>query len=254
MHYFHSFWKPILEIGAVWAIFYFLLLFIKGTRAVQVLKGLIVLFIAFFIAQIFQLNIINWLLTKIFAISIIAFLIIFQPELRRWLAHLGQNRWFRFLARKEKILDDIVKAVGLLSYKKIGALIIIERESGLRNYIEKGIFIDANLTTELLLAIFNHYSPLHDGGVIIHEGRIASSRCFFPLSENPNLKKSLGTRHRAAVGLSEESDALSIVVSEETGNISLAVDGNLNSNLNLQELKKVLKDLYTSKDNGILRQ
>lgn len=233
-----------LEIGVVWAIVYFLLLFIKGTRAIQVLKGLIILFIAFFIAQIFQLNIINWLLTKIFAISIIALLIIFQPELRRGLAHLGQNRWFRFLVKEEKTLEEITKAVNLLSHKKIGALIIIERESGLKNYIEEGISVDANLSKELLLSIFNPRSPLHDGGVIVQEGRIAASRCFFPLSENPNLRKNLGTRHRAAIGLSEESDALCIVVSEETGEVSLAVDGDLRVNLDIGTLKKILDDLY----------
>lgn len=237
-------WKPIVEIGAVWVVVYFLLLFIKGTRAIQVLKGLTILFIAFFIAQIFQLNIINWLLTKIFAISIIALLIIFQPELRRGLAHLGQSKWFHFLVKEKKALEEITKAVNLLSHKKTGALIIIERESGLKNYIEEGISIDANLSKELLLSIFNSYSPLHDGGVIIQGGRIVASRCFFPLSENPNLHRSLGTRHRAAIGLSEESDALCIVVSEETGEISLSADGILNPNLDIRSLKNMLKDLY----------
>lgn len=235
-------WKPILEIGVVWAIIYFLLLFIKGTRAVQVLKGLIILFIAFFIAQIFQLNIISWLLTKIFAISIIALLIIFQPELRRGLAHLGQNRWLRFLAREEKILEEIIRAIGLLSRRKIGGLIIIARETGLKNYIKSGIPLDADLSKELILAIFNPHSPLHDGGIIIREERISAARCFFPLSENPHLSKNLGTRHRAAIGLSEESDALCIVVSEETGGVSLAVDGDLRANLDIGELEKILDE------------
>ncbi|RKY39880.1 MAG: TIGR00159 family protein [Candidatus Omnitrophota bacterium] len=245
MHYLLSWWKPILEITAVWIVIYFVLLFIKGTRAVQVLKGLIVLFIAFFIAQVLQLNIINWLLTKIFAISVIAFLIIFQPELRRGLAHLGQNRWFRFLAREEKVLEEIVKAVSILARRRIGALIVIARETGLKNYIENGICLDANLSKELILAVFNPHSPLHDGGLIVQEERIASCRCFFPLSENPYLGKNLGTRHRAAVGLSEESDAICIVVSEERGEISLAVDGDLKSNLDTQELTQRLKALYT---------
>ncbi len=244
MYYLSTFWKPILEIGVVWAVVYFLLLFIKGTRAIQVLKGLVILFITFFAAQIFQLNIINWLLTKIFAISIIALLIIFQPELRRGLAHLGRNRWLRFLAREEKTLEEIIKAINLLSQQKIGALIIIAKETGLRNYIEAGISLDADLSKELILSIFNPRSPLHDGGIIVHEGRIASCRCFFPLTDRPRLSKNLGTRHRAAIGLSEESDAICIVVSEETGEISLAIDGKLSSNLENEKLKKNLSNLY----------
>ncbi|MCK4860209.1 MAG: diadenylate cyclase CdaA [Candidatus Omnitrophica bacterium] len=244
MYYLSTFWKPILEIGVVWAVVYFLLLFIKGTRAIQVLKGLVILFITFFAAQIFQLNIINWLLTKIFAISIIALLIIFQPELRRGLAHLGRNRWLRFLAREEKTLEEIIKAINLLSQQKIGALIIIAKETGLRNYIEAGISLDADLSKELILSIFNPRSPLHDGGIIVHEGRIASCRCFFPLTDKPRLSKNLGTRHRAAIGLSEESDAICIVVSEETGEISLAIDGKLSSNLENEKLKKNLSNLY----------
>jgi len=247
MHYLFSLWKPILEIAVVWAIIYFLLLFIKGTRAVQVLKGLIILFTVFFITQIFQLNIINWLLTKIFAISVIALLIIFQPELRRGLAHLGQNRWLRFLARQKKTLEEVIKAIALLSRRKVGGLIIIARETGLKNYIESGIPLDADLSKELILAIFNPHSPLHDGGIIIREERISACRCFFPLTENPHLSKNLGTRHRAAIGLSEESDALCIVISEETGEISLAVDGNLRANLDIEELGKILDDLYIKK-------
>ena len=158
MHYLFSLWKPILEIAVVWAIIYFLLLFIKGTRAVQVLKGLIILFTVFFITQIFQLNIINWLLTKIFAISVIALLIIFQPELRRGLAHLGQNRWLRFLARQKKTLEEVIKAIALLSRRKVGGLIIIARETGLKNYIESGIPLDADLSKELIQKLMNGLS------------------------------------------------------------------------------------------------
>ncbi|MEA3328620.1 MAG: diadenylate cyclase CdaA [Candidatus Omnitrophota bacterium] len=240
-------WKPLLEIAIIWFVFYWILVSIKGTRAIQVLKGLVILFIAFFIAQIFHLTSINWLLTKIFAISIIALLIIFQPELRRGLAHLGRNRFFAIFSRGEETVNEIVKACTYLSKRKIGALIAIEKDIGLKVYIESGVAMDAKVTSELIQTIFMPNTPLHDGGVVIKEERLAASGCLFPLTQNPSIGKTVGTRHRAALGLTEETDAACVVISEETGAISVAIGGKLTRDLEPQTLRKVLRNLYISR-------
>ncbi len=240
-------WKPLLEILIIWFVFYMLLAFIKGTRAVQVLKGLVILFVAFFIAQRLELTTINWVLTKLFAISVVAFLIIFQPELRRGLARIGKGRLFGVLLKEEELVDEISKACEWLAKRKIGAIIALEREIGLRIYIEGGIPLDSKVTSELIQAIFTPGAPLHDGGIIIQHERVASAGCLFPLTENPSISKTVGTRHRAAIGLSEETDAVCIVVSEENGSISVAVGGNLMRGLELQKLREVLIDLYLPK-------
>jgi len=237
-------WKPLLEIVIIWFVFYMLFLFIRGTRAVQVLKGLLILFIAFFIAQRLQLTTINWVLTKLFAISVVAFLIIFQPELRRGLARIGRGRLSGLFLKEEETIDEIVKACGWLAKRKIGALIAIEREIGLKTYLEGGVPLDSKATSELIQTIFMPNAPLHDGGIIIQEESIAAAGCLFPLTENPSISKTMGTRHRAAIGLTEETDAICVVVSEETGAISMAVGGNLTRDLELQNLKKVLRELY----------
>jgi diadenylate cyclase len=242
-------WRPLLEIAIIWFVFYWVLVSLRGTRAIQVLKGLVVLFIAFFIAQVFRLTSINWLLTKIFAISIIALLIIFQPELRRGLAHLGRNRFFAIFSRGEETVNEIVKACGYLSKRKIGALIAIERDIGLKVYIESGVAIDAKVSSELIQTIFMPHTPLHDGGVIVKEERIAAAGCLFPLTQSSSLSKTVGTRHRAALGLTEETDAACILISEETGAISVAIGGKLTRDLELQNLRKVLTNLYMSREN-----
>ena len=241
-------WRPAVEIGIIWFVFYYVLISIRGTRAIQVLKGLMVLFIAFFISQLLNLTTINWLLTKIFAISVIALLIIFQPELRRGLAHLGKNRFLAIFSRAEETIDEIVKAAGRLSKRKIGALIAIEREIGLKVYIESGVSMDSKVSNELIQTIFMPHTPLHDGGIIIQEQRIAAAGCLFPLTQNPSISKTMGTRHRAAIGLTEETDAICVIVSEETGAASVAVSGKLTRNLELPNLRKVLRNLYLSRE------
>lgn len=220
--------KPIIEIGILWIVFYRILVFFQGTRAFQVLKGITYLLIAFLVSQIFGLDTLNWLLTKLFAISVIAVLIIFQPELRHGLARLGQQHLFNIaLAESEVLLiiEQIVQAVSKLSRQSTGCLIAIERETLLKTSVESGVAMDGKVSAELIQCIFFLESPLHDGGIIIRGERIVAAACLFPLSENPSLSKSTGTRHRAAIGLSEQTDGIVVMVSEETGNISVAADG-----------------------------
>jgi len=234
-------WKYIFEVLILWFFYYMLLVFIQGTRAVQVLKGLIILIIIFTITQAVRLEIMNWILTKIFTISVIAFLIIFQPELRRGLARIGQ---FGMFYREKETLDEIAKAAIMLSKKKIGALIAIEREIGLKTYIESGIPIDSHVTSELINTLFTPNTPLHDGGVVVQGSRIIAAGCLFPLTQVPNIPKALGTRHRAAMGLTEETDAIVVVVSEETGSISISTGGRLTKNIDDNDLAKVLSNIY----------
>lgn len=233
--------KYILEILILWFFYYMLLIFIQGTRAAQVLKGLIILAVIFIATKELDLETINWILAKIFPISIIAFLIIFQPELRRGLARIGQ---FGMFYRERETLDEIAKAALILSKRKTGALIALEREIGLKPYIESGVAIDSQVTSELINTIFMPQAPLHDGGIVIQGARIAAAGCLFPLAQNPHLSKAFGTRHRAGLGLSEETDAVCVIVSEETGAISIAVGGKLVRNLDEKDLGRSLANIY----------
>ncbi len=237
-------WRPLLEIFFIWAILYYLIRFFQGTRAIQVLMGLIILAVIFNFAKFLQLNTIHWVLTKLFAVGVVAFLIIFQPELRRALARIGQNTVLGSFLKKGGTIDELVQACEHLSRNRIGALVAIERDVGLKNYIESGIALDAVVTTELLITLFTPNTPTHDGGIIIQGERIASCGSLFPLSQNLDLARSLGTRHRAAIGLAEESDAVCVVVSEETGGISVAVYGKLTRDLDPEGLRRVLTSLF----------
>ncbi len=238
--------RPIIEISLMSAFFYFLFLFLRGTRALQVLKGAIILAFIFFAAQQLHLDTIHWMLARVFGFSIVAFLIIFQPELRRALAQLGRRPLFASHYVEEQMIDAVVSASAHLSKNKIGCLIALERESGLKNYIETGIRLDCHPSAELLQTLFMPNTPLHDGGAIVEQNRIAAAACLFPLSQKANLSTELGTRHRAALGLSEDTDAVVVVVSEETGIISLAKDGKLTRDLNEDSLKKSLAALFLS--------
>lgn len=248
MQYLSSVWRPVLEIALLWYVIYHLLVFIKGTPAVQVLRGLILLiilfFISLFIAQQLNLTIINWILPKLFAIFLLSFLIIFQPELRRGLAQLGQGSILGLFFREERIIDEITEAVFSLAKKKIGAIVAMEREIGLKPYIESGVSLDSKVSSELINTVFMPHTPLHDGGIVIQNGRIIAAGCLFPLTRNPRISKSLGTRHRAAVGLTDETDALAIVVSEETGLVSLAREGKLIRNIDRESLTKILNNVF----------
>lgn len=236
-------WKPVIEITILWFIIYRLLLFIKGTRAVQVLRGIIIIVIIFFITQQMRFDVINWIFTKLFALSVIAFLIVFQPEMRSGLARIGREKVFGNIITEERTIEEIAKSAPVLARKKVGAIIAIQREVSLEPYIESGVEIDSNLTSELLNTIFMPNTPLHDGGIVVHGDRLVAAGCLFPLTQNPDVNKLLGTRHRAALGLSEETDAVCVVVSEETGSISIANAGKLTHDLDRERLANHLRGL-----------
>src|SRR3989338_2612123 len=243
-------WKSVFEIGFIWVLIYSLIRFFQGTRAVQVLTGLIILMVLFNVAKILQLSTINWVLTKLFAVGVLAFFILFQPELRRGLARIGQNTIFNPVLKKGGTVDEVAEACQRMSKMKRGALIAIERDAGLKNYIESGIPLDAKISSELLLTIFATNTPTHDGAVVIEGDRIASAGSLFPLSQNPGLPRVLGTRHRAAICLTEEADAVCVVVSEETGAISVSVYGKLTRDLDEEGLRRVLKSLFKPDERG----
>ena len=233
-------WKMPIEIGMLWFVFYLLFVYIKDSGMIQALKGILFLVCLFFVAQILELKSIRWILSHLFQISILGFLIIFQPELRRGLARIGQSPLFKIFVKEEKIANEIVRAVGAMSKNRIGALIAVEREMSLKPYIESGIPLDGVLTSELLMTIFMPNTPFHDGGVIVQGNRVVAVGCLFPLSQSQKLSKVYGTRHRAGLGLSEESDAVVIVVSEETGIISLMVEGRVTQDVDEDKLKGLL--------------
>jgi len=230
----------------LWFVFYRILVFFEGTRAFQVLKGITYLLIAFLLSQVLGFDTLNWLLTKFFAISIIALLIIFQQELRQGLARLGQRHLFSITLEEAEILaiiEEITSASYKLARQKIGCLIAIERDTKLTTYIESGVQVDARISSELIQSIFVHQSPIHDGGIITRSDRIVAASCLFPLSDNPNFSKIIGTRHRAALGITEQTDTVVIMVSEETGEISVACDGRFIPIVNRERLVNILKDL-----------
>jgi diadenylate cyclase len=241
-----SFLRPdlwdLVQIVVVAYIFYRLLLLWAGTRALQMLVGLIFLFAAYALAEVLQLELIRYLLGFVFTYGVLAAVIIFQPELRNALTKLGQNRFWRFFSRPERTsaLQELAHAVQMLARKRIGAIIAVEREVGLEEYARKGTPIKAPISTELLESIFTRYGPLHDGAVIVRGETILAARCILPLTQFPVTDRSLGTRHRAAIGLSEETDALVIVVSEESGHVSVAQRGRLERNVSGERLREEL--------------
>ncbi|MBI4431704.1 MAG: TIGR00159 family protein [Candidatus Omnitrophica bacterium] len=243
-----SLWRPVVEIAILWFVFYWILSFFRGTRAFQVMMGFLVLVFVLLIAQLLGLTTIDWVLTKIFAFGVIFIPIVFQPEIRRALAGLGQNTIFRGVIQARVIVDDVVEACVRLKKSGIGAIIAIERETGLKNYIESGVQIDARVSAELICTIFTPPSPLHDGGVIIQGERVASAGSLFPLTQSALVSKTLGTRHRAAIGLSEETDAVVIVISEETRSISVAVYGKLTKDVDEDGLRRILQGLLAPRE------
>jgi diadenylate cyclase len=246
------FWKPIVEILILWFMIYHIMLFFEGTRAIQVLRGIVILLLAFFLFQRLDLKILDWLLTKLFGISVIAILIIFHPEIRQGLARLGQRHFFGTALREEELehmLQEICKAAENISKNKIGALIAIERQVPLTAYIETGVMIDGRVSSDLIEAIFTPNNPLHDGALIIQDGRIITAGCLFPLTQDKDLSRIFGTRHRAALGLSEETDAIIIIVSEERQDISLVYRGKLYKGVSREELISRIKEVMKlSKD------
>jgi diadenylate cyclase len=239
-------WWDLIDIAIVAFLIYQLLLLIRGTRAAQMVLGGGFFIALFFLARSLQLETVDWLIRNLAGYIVFAIIVLFQHDIRRALAHFGRARFFRYFERgadAEGTIEEIVEAVASLALRRVGALIILERQTGLRNYIEGGIPLDATVTFDLLATIFQPGSPLHDGAVILQGNRVAAAACFLPLSVNPRIDHSLGTRHRAALGLTEENDAVAVVVSEESGKISLVVDGEIEPGLALDALRGRLSAL-----------
>ena len=239
-------WWDVLDIAIVSLLIYEFLKLIRGTRAVQMAVGSFLIVALFYMSRRAPLQTLNWLIRNALVYVAFAAIVIFQSDIRRALAHFGQAPFFRYFNRQQaadETIEEVVVAATMLAQQKVGAIFAIEREIGLRNYIESGIPLDSFLTYDLLVTIFNPGSPLHDGAAILQEGRVAAAACFLPLTVNPRLSRDLGTRHRAAIGLTEESDAAAVVVSEETGQIALALDGAIERALSPDDLRERLRSL-----------
>jgi len=240
------FFVNILDVLVVWYLVYKLIQMVQGTKAIQLFKGVVMFIAVRFLAEIIGLNTLSWLMDQVITYGVIAAIVIFQPEIRRGLEHLGRTTFFSQTKAEtdqgETMVQAFDKAIQYMSKRKIGALITIERSTGLEEYIETGITLDADITGELLINIFIPNTPLHDGAVIVRNGKIAVSSAYLPLSDSNMISKEYGTRHRAAAGVSEVSDALTIVVSEETGGVSLTLNNRLYTELSQDEYLKVLRD------------
>ncbi|WP_213356464.1 diadenylate cyclase CdaA [Enterococcus casseliflavus] len=239
-----SFLVNVLDVIVVWYLVYKLIQLVRGTKAIQLFKGVGLFIVLRFLAGIVGLKTLSWLMDQVITYGVIAAIVIFQPEIRRGLEHLGRSSFFK-TSKNEKRRDEVLvqaldKAVQYMAKRKIGALITIERTTGLEEYIETGIPLDADVTGELLINIFIPNTPLHDGAVILRDDKIAVASAYLPLSESPLIPKEFGTRHRAAVGISEVSDALTIIVSEETGDVSITLNNRMLTELSREEYLDVL--------------
>ena len=237
----------LLDVLIVALVLYKLYDMIKDTRAVTLLKGLLVVLVMALVSNWLHLNVLYWLMGKTLTVVAVALPVVFQPELRRALEQLGRGKLFRKtdlnVEEMELVLNELVAATTAMARNKIGALIVLERETGLSDYIETGVKVDGLVSSEFLINIFIPNTPMHDGAVIIRGNRVMAAACLLPLTEERALSKELGTRHRAAIGLSEQTDALIIVVSEETGTISVAMEGTLTRHLDGQSMKELLRPL-----------
>jgi diadenylate cyclase len=234
----------ILDIVLVAFLIYQFLSLVRGTRAAPMLVGVATLGLAFYFARLGELRTLNWLLSTLLPYVVFALIVVFQSEIRHALANLGSRiSLMRSSSSVADVYDDIVLAANLFSQNQTGALIVIEREIGLRTYIESGVALDARLSYDLLATVFRPSAPLHDGAVIVQRDRIAAAACFLPLSMNPVLSTQLGTRHRAGIGITEETDAVAVIISEETGTISMAVGGSIERDLTVERLRERLSNL-----------
>lgn len=252
---FFDFWlvkdiiRPVLDVLLLAFLIYRGYLILQQTRAVQLIKGVQLIALFFVIALIFRLNTLSWLFQNLFPGLLIGLAIIFQPELRKIFTQIGQRNWFRARGAFKRVhLESIVNSVEVLSLKKIGSIIVLARQVGLKNVIDTGTVLNAELSSSLILTIFTLNSPLHDGALIIREDRIIAAGCFLPLTEQQDIKKSFGARHRAALGLAEETDAVVLVVSEETGSISLAYNARLYYDISQGQLLKSLFNIFELKN------
>lgn len=242
---FMKYLASIVDILLVWYVIYKLIMIIRGTKAVQLLKGIFVILIVRVVSDFFGLKTLSWIMEQAITWGFLAIIIIFQPELRRALEQLGRGKFFSRSSSQvdednEKMINAIIKATDYMAKRRIGALMSIERETGMSDYIETGIPLSSRISSELLINIFIPNTPLHDGAVIIQKNSVAAAACYLPLSESPFISKELGTRHRAALGISEVTDSLTVVVSEETGGISITKNGELHRDLSAEIFKEML--------------
>jgi len=241
---FSGFWdvfRHILDVAAVGFIFYLVYNFLNKTRAIQLLKGFLIIFSLALASRFLNLQTLEWLTKDITTQIIVMVTILFQPELRRLITQFGQRNWISSDVTKAAFpLDELVSAVFSMAEEKIGSLIVVERNTGLKSYIESGVLVDSTISEEFIRTIFFPLTPLHDGAIIIQEGRIASAACYLPLSDSKQLRKQHGARHRAALGIAEESDALVIVSSEENGTISIMVNGKMYSRVKDVDVKNMI--------------
>ena len=238
-------WLDLVDILIVAFLIYQLLQFIRGTHAVQMALGALVLVLLYWLSQLLHLETVNWLLRTFMPYLVFGIIVVFQSEIRKVLAQLGKTPLPGVFGspRTEEVIDEVVLAGTTLAAQRTGAIVVIERDMGLRSYIETGIALDAYVTYDLLISIFNPGTPLHDGAVVIQGNRVAAAACFLPLTVNPQLSRELGSRHRVAIGVTEDTDALAVVVSEETGVISLVVGGRIRRELDAGSLKSALLDV-----------
>ena len=247
-----TFWD-LVDILIVSVIVYEVLKLIRGTHAVQMALGVAVIVGMFYISRGFQLETLNWLIRNVVGYVVFAAIVLMQGDIRRALVRIGQGPFFRVFRRfdrpmaDDEVVEELVVAVTTLAAKRTGALIVIERSIGLRNYIESGIPLDARLTYDLLVSIFQTSSPLHDGAVIVQADRVAAAACFLPLTVNPRLSSELGSRHRAAIGITEENDAVAVVVSEESGIISMVMNGEIDRTIPVDQLRLRLGHLIVKR-------
>ncbi len=241
--------RDLIDILAVAVFVYGIIYFLVVTKGFQILRALILIGVLWFLAEIVQLRTLSWIFEKLWTLGLFAIVVVFQPEIRRALARIGERtKVIKLASVEERTIERIVRACRFMSDRQIGALIVVERYQNIEDIIEGCVYIDATISVELLITIFYPMTPLHDGAVVIRGERIAFASCVLPLSKSADLPKKYGTRHRAALGISEESDAISIVVSEETGEISLAVEGRLERNLDPEILRDRLSQLLGLKD------
>ncbi len=242
-------WRAPVEILILAVVLYYIYIYLRGTHGARILIGLALVFLTLtFISQLFDLAVIGWILRSLVGFLAIALVVLFQPELRRALTDLGSHPFFTSAFEKRETIEDVTDSVFEIASKGFGALIAIEREISLKSFIETGVGIDADYSKELALTIFHPKTVLHDGGLVVRNDRIVAAACIFPLTQREDLDRNLGLRHRAALGLSEESDALAIVVSEETGQVSICHSGILERNLSLEKFRRRLSQLLLHND------
>ena len=241
-------WQDIVDILIVSYIIYRVILLIRGTRAVQMAAGLAVIIVVYFAARELELYTLHWLLGTILSSLFLLIIIVFQDDIRRVLTQMGQSPFLKIRVKTFQALEEIAKAATTMAENYTGALMVLERDVGLKDYLESGVVIDAQVTRDLLCTIFYKGTPLHDGAVIIQKGRLAVAGCVLPLSTNPVISRRLGTRHRAAIGITEQTDAVSIVVSEETGSLSVAIAGKITRGIDPGTLRRILNNSFAGEE------